>query len=568
MDNEKEIKKSNLRVRIYIVIFISILLLILTSYGYFYVTRNQSDRNRLTGACFNTTFTDGDSISITNAVPMDNTEGLKTSPYHFTLNNTCSTKTKYYVILNVKNNSFDPSFLNVSLNGGYGQNLSTMKTNTLEDTIDTGYGTSYIIKEGIIGQGSVTENIRLWVNDTTSFEQVESNGNSSFTAKIKVVAQVASEYNLATTKIKNIVAGEPTNTTDVITKPAPSGATCTNTLAYDNTTDNNLRYVGANPCNYVSFNDEAITSGSKYYMIYQPDSSVRFGPVETEEECIYLIGTSNHYCSLVSRNYLSGWRIVGVMNNIDDGTGNTETRLKLVRAAEIGIYSYDDQYNPSASGQKYKGINNWPNAALMKELNTDYINPNLTSNTDWRNNSWNAPYYYQYSLNSTAISMIGDTKWPLGGYTTTVNSADTIYGFERGNTVWGSTEGQVCNDDGCPRVTSWVGKIALMYVSDFGYAVGGASRDLCVNQTTVNNYWKNADCLSNDWIYDSSRPSKLAFLSPYSSNGSYNFIQINTGQLGVNSGNGEFGILPTIYLKSTVTITGGSGTPDDPYTLG
>ena len=79
---------------------------------------------------------DGDSISIDNAAPMDNEEGLKTRPYHYTLTNSCSTKTKYYVILNVKNNSFSPNFVSVSFNGAYAQTLGTMKTNTLSNTID------------------------------------------------------------------------------------------------------------------------------------------------------------------------------------------------------------------------------------------------------------------------------------------------------------------------------------------------------------------------------------------------------------------------------------------------
>ena len=68
----------------------------------------------------------------------------------------------------------------------------------------------------------------------------------------------------------------------------------TDELKFDNTADNNLRYVGANPNNYVSFNNEL-------------------------------------------------WRIIGVFNNIDDGTGMTETRLKIVRNESIGTYSWDNK---------------------------------------------------------------------------------------------------------------------------------------------------------------------------------------------------------------------------------
>ena len=42
----------------------------------------------------------------------------------------------------------------------------------------------------------------------------------------------------------------------VYTVPGISNDSCTYTLAYDGTSDNNLRYVGANPCNYVKIDNE------------------------------------------------------------------------------------------------------------------------------------------------------------------------------------------------------------------------------------------------------------------------------------------------------------------------
>ena len=82
---------------------------------------------------------------------------------------------------------------------------------------------------------------------------------------------------------------EPPKATDVILAKGE-----TDELAYDGTADNNLRYVGANPNNYVLFNNEL-------------------------------------------------WRIIGVMNNIDDGIGNKETRLKIIRSESIGKYSWDNK---------------------------------------------------------------------------------------------------------------------------------------------------------------------------------------------------------------------------------
>lgn len=34
------------------------------------------------------------------------------------------------------------------------------------------------------------------------------------------------------------------------------------------------------------------------------------------------------------------WRMIGVMNNIDDGTGNKELRIKMIRSEAIGTFSW------------------------------------------------------------------------------------------------------------------------------------------------------------------------------------------------------------------------------------
>ena len=522
MNNEKELRNSNLKVRIYIVVFVSILLLALTSYGYFYVTKNQSDRNRLTGGCFNTSFTDGDSISVENAIPMTEKEGQQTSPYHFTLTNSCDARVKYTVILNVKNNSFSPKLLNVSLNGGNSQRLDMMPINTKEGTIDTGYTQSYILKTGLLGRTSVTENIRLWVNENITTEDLNNESNSGFTAKIKVISTSAPEGILGTNKIMKLVEGEPTNTTNVITKTAQEGATCTNTLAYDGTTDNNLRYVGADPCNYVTFNNEK-----------------------------------------------AGWRIVGIMNNVDDGTGNQETRIKLVRATSLGNYSWDTSDSSVNGGY---GVNDWTQADLKNELNGDYLNTSLNANTNWYNGSNNtqtATFDYTKRLSASAQDLIDNAKWYLGGFETQEDRiTTTMYTKERGTTTW--TTSHTCNDGACPRATEWTGKVALIYPSDYGYATAGGTtttRSDCIRTVTTYS-WNNSgysDCKNNDWLKPSSGYNWL--LSPTSNYAGNAFYVLNSGY--VNNGTRTHSaVLPAVYLGSGVTISGGNGSPEKPYTLG
>ena len=92
-----------------------------------------------------------------------------------------------------------------------------------------------------------------------------------------------------------------------------------NSLENDNTIDSNLRYVGANPNNYVSFNNEL-------------------------------------------------WRIVGNFNVYNNETNQNEILTKIVSSNSIGTYAWDSN-----------GIAEWNQASLMSFLNKKYMNAFTTS---------------------------------------------------------------------------------------------------------------------------------------------------------------------------------------------
>ena len=80
-------------------------------------------------------------------------------------------------------------------------------------------------------------------------------------------------------------------------------------------------------------------------------------------------------------------------------------------------------------------VNEWSTASLNTYLNGDYYN----------------------GLDGVSKSMIGDTKYYLGGSSSSSGGAETYYAWERGTTVYSG------------HSTSWNGKIALMYPSDYIY---------------------------------------------------------------------------------------------------
>ena len=183
---------------------------------------------------------------------------------------------------------------------------------------------------------------------------------------------------VATQYVLNLVSNASTTSSNIITVNSED-STCTNTLAYDLTTDNNLRYVGANPCNYVKFNCD-----------------------------------SNDNCEL--------WRIIGVMNGID-----SDPVIKLIKSAN----SSDTQVWNSTND------NTWTSSSLYTYLNGTYLNSlNANVASDYMLNAqWNigkaaynssAPNFYnaERGTKSTA-SYVGLYSPSDYGFATSATSDST-----------------------------------------------------------------------------------------------------------------------------------------------
>lgn len=123
-------------------------------------------------------------------------------------------------------------------------------------------------------------------------------------------------------KIVNLISSETPDANGIYTPT--SGTGCTNKLKYDGTTDNNLRYVGSNPCNYITFNGET-------------------------------------------------WRIIGVFNNV-----GSEPLVKIVNAT--AAYSTSVKYNNSNAN----GKNKWGTNSLYTSMSTTSAATNsMTQSVEW-----------------------------------------------------------------------------------------------------------------------------------------------------------------------------------------
>ena len=270
----------------------------------------------------------------------------------------------------------------------------------------------------------------------------------------------------------------------------------------------------------ITLTDNKDNSGL-YTITHPADSTLQIGATEDITEYRYRGASPKNYVTFNNET----WRIIGVFPT-DDGTGKIENRIKIIKDQSIGNKYWD------TSGEY--GSNNWARpATLNTELNTTYLN----------------------SLDSTAQNMIGDAKYYLGGYKDTTITSEVMYSYER--KIKNTTSNEFYYGT---NPNNLVGKLGLMYASDYGYAAS----DEC--KQTLNNY-NNTTCKNNNWLFKSNNE----WILPQNANDSGGVFYFYSGggvSCNYRAGGWQFAVRPGLYLKSSVQIIGGSGTSTDPYVIG
>ena len=508
-------KKKILIIMISIVLILSVIGI---SYAVWTLNLTQTSENDIASTCFNISFTEKDNISLQKSYPLYDKDGKKLTPYEFTITNNCDSSASYAVNLEVLNTStltnndavkvmFSKKEDNVEnelkldLLSNYETVTKTLNNAKSSFNLTTGY---------LDSKESKTYDLRLWLDENVTTETLNIQ-NTTFNSKVIVTAKYETDIPYATSVVSNLAAKADISSTDVYTVPDKTSSSCTYTLAYDGTSDNNLRYVGANPCNYVTFNGET-----------------------------------------------AGWRIIGVLNTPEG------QRLKIIRANSIGRYSWDNKASGTGSSKNSYGSNDWTDSALKEVLNNGaYYNKTSGICPSGQNGAITSCDFTSNGLIEVSKKQIDTITWKLGGigtegYTSSSNGlASHWYTYERGTKVYTG------------RPIEWKGKVGLMYPSDYGYATSGnssMSRINCLNKELYN--WNDtaySDCYNNDWLLDTSNLQWT--LTPYSSGSSVGFLVRHTGRITTDDSSDQYEIRPSIYLISKTTILGGEGTPENPYVL-
>ncbi len=292
---------------------------------------------------------------------------------------------------------------------------------------------------------------------------------------------------------------------------------------------------------------------------------------------------NTRYIGADPNNYVSidgdTWRIIGVMKDIDDGNGNKEDRVKIIRSDEIGWYSWD----ASESSINYgRGVNEWSQADLMKLLNPGYESETVGGSLYWNNQSGTC--YWQNGttscdFTSTGIkdklkTLISDAVWATGSQgTNDWRSASGgltkhFYVYERSdNTGKICSSGTGCNDT-VERTTTWKGLVGLMYPSDYGYATSGGDttdRATCLN-TNLSSWNSYSECYNNDWLFNSRHQWTLSPSAGSSAAYGVFFVE-DSGEVSDAAAFGYIMVRPAVYLSPSVVVQSGDGSSTNPFVL-
>ena len=406
--------------------------------------------------------------------------------------------------------------------------ISTLKDQTFEITKSgsiTSKGELTILSENLSHTTTNGYLIIFYIDGNLASNDIASNTESNFSATVSAIANqgkvplgnaakyITSLYTNATkTKAQNNGIDYNYASSESLMNDRLGGTT-------SSLDGGNIRYYGASPNNYIYFN------------------------------CSDYSNQTSDTCEL--------WRIIGVFDD----------KVKIMKNQIIGKYSWDNKNTDTGAESDY-GKNEWTTARLMKLLNpSTYYTSDTNDNSNGQSLYWNAESGTCFSeVNNATISCdftsagikndatrnkIAEVTWNLGGWNSASIYSNQIYGYERGTTVYSG------------RSTTWSGKVALPYPSDYGYAVdfNKCSKDLY-------NY-DDSTCTSNNWMKSILASSYGWLLTPNSVYSSFAW-SVLSGDVS-DSYNGYMyranGVAPVLYLGSDESIESGDGSSTSPYTL-
>ena len=533
---DKNIEKNKSRLKIYYSLLITIICIIGVSFAWFRLYLSQTENNTLASrTCFNTTLTEETSkIALIDEFPIVDAKGLKKTPFTFTIKNNCSSYVKMYITIDsTYRTSTSSSYLkdnyikvNLSPKGTTDNNSVILGKQSLTDLDNNSKG-YILISTGLKANEEKSYDLRIWMDEAVTVEQ---GLNKAWSGKIVVVTSAAQET------------------------PAPDGwyEAGSGTLLASLRQRNTLKTPITTPGAAMSTADEALLASA-----------------------VDDYGTSYYFRGTVTNNYVEFankcWRIVRV-----GGDGSVKLILHNDNTAKAANPCNSANNSTSAAFARYSG-STYTSAFNTYSQDNAYVGfmygtPGSSTYDDTHANTnkstilTNLETWYNNNL-KTYESVIDDNVW----CNDKTNVTDTTYdpwgwtpnslGYAKNATYYGATQRLVstsgsaggtgpslkCNGE-LSKITSKVGLITADELAFAGYAFNINNTTTYLQENATDTYW---------WS-----------LSPNVFDGSYAYVWYVSGSGGFGrSVSGSYGVRPAISLIPSATISGGSGTSEDPYVI-
>lgn len=529
-------------------------------------------------SCANLTLIDGgNSINLTNTNPMTDNIGLKTTPYEFTVKNTCAGLNGFRVYLaTIASGSTLPAnklkfaikeketgnLIATGLVGNQPENTTELSDEEIAQftkSIGVANNAYIVLDDALLKDEERTYELYLWVDSSVT------DASAKQSIKVGLIAKSLETYtNTFAEKIINSVDTDATlykHDTNLensandnsIRYSGANYALTTKASSYSNVEDTNSAANGVIKM-YCSRGDTYSYVGSTgctssytkyYYLAYDTNKTqynTYFAAAKKAVTDGYLKSNVNNYVCFGSDATTCPddnlYRIIGVFNN----------KVKLIKAdyANSNMLGTDGDYSTTTisdnSYPRYKGglktanIYYWnytTNNKISKDWHTSSLN-NTNLNTNYIN--------YLNNINAKWVNMIADTMWNIGPSYNELRAKE-FYNIET------------------TQKTSDSSKIGLMYASDYGFA-------------TIPSKWANdmysysdASVVNNNWMYMGFPEWTIITTPSYETDG-YIYIIYQLGNIDWYLASDGLVVRPTFYLKPSVKYVSGTGSLSSPYKIG
>ena len=628
--------KDKKKIRIYYSLLVTVICIIGVTYAFFQLFLRQSDNNTLVSrTCFNTSLTeDTEKIVLENAYPIVDSEGLKGTPFTFTLKNNCSSYIRLYITIdsehrgNLGTTYLDDNYIKVNISpkgttSGQSVVLGSKKLTDLDNN-RKGY---IIVNTGLQANEEKSFDLRLWMDEAVTLEQ---GLGKSWEGKIVVIGEAASgpllnETILANNEVKTPITipgkevsaytlDDATNRTTSIDSTWQTYYITYGTGWTANGTNFNLTGAAVTSDTYANSYSSLVgkylpskylsIAGSKtaetmvtttnlsnvYYVVSATQNSFTYKELSSNKNTIEAelasteddYGTSYYFRGAVKNNYVEFankcWRIVRVGGDgsvklilHNDNTAkaanpcNSANNSILAAFARYSGTTITSKFNLSSNDNAYVGFmygtpGSSTYAATHANTNKSTILTNLET---WYNNNLKS---YESVIDNTVWcndkTNVTDTSYNPWKYSN-VNGL----GYGTNKTYYGATQRLVspsesaggtgpslkCNGE-LSKITSKVGLVTADELAFAGYAYSNS----IIGNPTI--YLQENATVTGWWSLSPSRFSGVyAFV--------WRVLSSSGGYFATGAVDGDLGLRPSISLISSTTISGGSGTSEDPYVV-